>query len=91
MKNKELIKDRFSILKGNPTREERIKALYTGKIIKVTDPSTTYHKLDRYCRLTFSTTCHPSSFHPYHHGYDYSKVLDDYNETTNSIREIEIL
>lgn len=91
MKKKEAIKIRYSIVEGNPTREQRVEALYDGKVIKVTDYKVTYYKLDKYQRLTFSFTGHPDSFQPYHKGFDYSDVLDDYNDTANCDRRIEIM
>jgi hypothetical protein len=82
---------RYCVLDGNPSRKERIEALFNNKTIKVTDYRTLFHKLDKYQRLTFSDTGHPDSFHPYQDGYDYSKVLDDYNQVANEERKIEIL
>jgi hypothetical protein len=91
MKKKESAKERYSAIQENPSRKERIEALFDNKIIKVTDYRIVYHKLDKYQRLTFSDTGLPDSFHPYKQGYDYSKVLDDFNETANSQKKIEIL
>lgn len=78
MKKKEKIRERYSIKEGNPTREERIQALYEGKMIKIKTYRTMYYRLDKYKRLCFSYTGHESSFHPYHSGFDYTNVLDDY-------------
>lgn len=74
--NKKSVKERYSVRDGNPSREERIKALFDNKIFKV---NSTFHKLDRFHRMTFSKTGNVSSFHPYQSAYDYSKVLDDYD------------
>ncbi len=84
MKKKEYIKNRFSILENNPTRKERIDALFNGSIIQVTvEGNTDYYKLDKYHRLMFSYTGHPDSFHPYYEGFNYDKVLDDFDHNGN--------
>jgi|GEM_PF-6520493 len=76
---KEATKDRYSVLEGNPSREERIQALLNGNIIQVDTHRTMYYKLDKYHKLRFSYTNHPDSFHPFHEGFNYYHVLDDYD------------
>ena len=71
-------KERFQVINGNPPREERINALFNSKIIKVIDHREMFYKLDKYKRLTFGYTNHPSSFHPFMDGFNYTVVLDDY-------------
>lgn len=83
---------KYEINEGNPSRKERIEALFNGKIIKVTDKySTLFHKLDKYDRLTFSYTGHPDSFQPYTDGYDFTRVLEDFNIEVETEKKIEIL
>lgn len=91
MKKKEEIRNRYSVNEGNPTRKERIDALFGNKTLQVTGSQTLYHRLDKYQRLTFSYTGHPSSFMPYENGFDYSKVLDDYEVTSGSTRRVKIV
>lgn len=79
MNKKEWIKQRYNVIEGNPTREERLLALLNNKIIKVKNYRTMFYKLDKYQRLCFSYTGHPSSFQPYQNGFDYYHVLDDYD------------
>lgn len=79
-------KERFQAIIGNPSREERITALLEGKVIKVKDYREMYYKLDKYRRLAFSYTNHPSSFHPFMDGFNYTSVLDDYNHNGDSKR-----
>ena len=91
MNKKEQTKNRYSVLKGNPTREERLTALLEGKVIRVESYKIMYYKLGRYHRLCFSYAGHMSSFEPFSSGYDYSKVLDDYDWVGNHEKVITII
>ena len=92
MNKKEIVKARYTEREYNPSREERIKALFNGQLIQIKEGGTvTYYKLDKYKRLCFSSTGHESSFHPYYKGFDYAHVLDDYNEVSNVEKRIVIL
>lgn len=84
---KESTKDRYSVLEGNPSREERIQALFKGKVIQVVTHRTTYYKLDKYQRLCFSYTNHPDSFQPFHEGFNYYHVMDDYDSPGGNRRK----
>ena len=91
MNKKEQTKDRYSVLEGNPTREERLATLLEGKVIRVETYRIMYYKLDRYHRLCFSYTGHKSSFQPFYNAYDYSDVLDDYDWAGNQEKVLTII
>lgn len=91
MNNKEETKNRYSVIEGNPSRQERMEALFNGKTIKVKTYTVTYYRLDKYQRLCFSSTNHESSYQPYHEGFNYAHVLDDIQQASNSKKTISII
>jgi hypothetical protein len=88
---KEYIKERYKVLEINPSRKLRLESLISGKIIKVTNYRTMYYKLDKYYRLCFSSTGHPSSYHPFNQGFNYTDILDDLDSSSNSQNIVEII
>ncbi|MEI2465070.1 hypothetical protein [Niallia taxi] len=83
-------KKSLEVLPGNPSREERITALFEGKVIKVNDHREMYYKLDKFKRLAFSYTNHPSSFHPFMDGFNYTPILDDFTHN-GDLKSITVL
>lgn len=76
----------YVVLEGNPSRMERMTALYEGKVIRETcvvpDKGTVdfYYKLDERSRLLFSGSDLPEDFYPLNDAFNYGPVMRDVME-----------
>lgn len=72
----------YKVLEGNPSRGDRLKALYNGKILRETCVTSGgsvnfFYKLDDKGRLHFSSTDKPEDFFALKDSYNYGPVMVD--------------
>lgn len=73
----------YVVLEGNPTRVERLTALYDGKVLRETyvvpgkGSVDFYYKLDGKGRLMFSGSDLPEDFYPVKESFNYGPVMRD--------------